>query len=101
MIVDTEKLYWFTSSMGRVEFQLPGQCVIDCYHSGQCDQDVEYWIGKLDLSSIDPACLAHELGEYGAWEEEDLQDHDLNLARIVWLAAGDLQEAIAQGEYID
>lgn len=101
MIVNPDKLYWFTSSSGSVEFQLPGQCIIDCSHSGQCDDDVEYWLTQLDLSEIDPACLASELGEYGAWDEEELQDHDLNLARIVWIAAGDISEQVCGGEYHD
>lgn len=100
MIVDTDKLYWFTSSSGSVEFQLPGQCVIDCYHSGACDRDVYCWVDKLDLE-IDPAALISALMEYGAWEDRDLEDHDENVARIVWIAAGDLQETITQGEYND
>jgi len=101
MIVDTDKLYWFTSSHGSIEFRLPGQCILDCSHAGQCDQDVEYWLTQLDLSEIDPACLAIELSEYGAWEDDELQDHDLNLARLVWIAAGDLQETKTQGGYND
>lgn len=101
MIVDTDKLYWFTSSHGSIEFRLPGQCILDCSHAGQCDQDVEYWIGKLDLSHIDPAKLALELAEYGAWDQGELSDHDANLARLVWNAANDLSEEIKQGEYND
>lgn len=99
--IDPDKLYWYTSSMYMVEFRLPGQAIIDCHHSGQCDNEVEYWIQKLDLSDIDPDHLAGELGEYGSWDRDELSDHDANLARIVWLAAADLQEAIAQGEYND
>lgn len=97
MIVDTDKLYWFTSSSGSIEFRLPGQCILDCSHAGQCDQDVEYWIGKLDLSHVDPAKLALELAEYGAWDQGELSDHDANLARLVWCAANDLSETINHG----
>lgn len=99
--VDPDKLYWYTSSMYMIEFQLPGQCILDCSHAGQCDQDVEYWIGKLDLSHIDPAKLVLELAEYGAWDQDELSDHDENLARLVWIATNDLSEAITQGEYND
>ena len=98
-MIDPDKLYWFTSSHGMCEFQLPGQCVIDCSHSGPCDQDVAYWLPKVNLD-LDPDNLALDLGEYGAWEPEELQDHDLNLARILWLACGDLQEEIDAGEYV-
>jgi len=98
-MIDPDMLYWFTSSMGRVGFQLPGQCVIDCMHSGDCQPEVDYWIPKLDLQ-IDPQALISELSEYGAWDLDELQDHDQNIARIVWIAAGDLQEEIESGEYV-
>lgn len=97
--IDPDKMYWYASSMYMIEFELPGQCILDCFHPGQCDNEVAYWIPKLDLSGIDPDHLAGELGEYGAWDRDELSDHDANLARIVWIAAADLQETIAQGEY--
>lgn len=31
-MIDPNQYYWFISSMGRVEFQLLGQAVIDCMH---------------------------------------------------------------------
>jgi len=98
--IDPDKLYWFTSSSGMVEFQLPGQCVIDCSHSGQCDDDISHWLAKLDLD-LDPDKLASELREYGAWDQDELSNHDDNLARILWSAACDLSETITQGEYND
>jgi len=100
-MIDPSRLYCYTSSMYCVQMQLPGECIIDCSHAGQCDQDVAYWIGKLDLSDLDPEKIKLELREYGAWDRDELSDHDANLARIVWLAAADLQETIAQGEYND
>ena len=30
--------------------------------------------------------------EYGAWDDEERTDHDQNLQRILWLAAGDITE---------
>lgn len=44
---------------------------------------------------------ASELAEYGAWDQDELSDHDANLARLVWSAANDLSETITQGEYND
>lgn len=99
-MINPEKDYWYTSSMAYVEFQLPGQCVMDCYHQGDCQPEVDYWKDKLHLD-IDPASLAQELSEYGSWDLEELQDHDQNVARIIWLASGDLQECINAGEYND
>ena len=32
------------------------------------------------------------LSEYGAWDADELANHDDNLERIVWLAANDVAE---------
>lgn len=66
-------------------------------HQGQCDVDVaalshEPTI-RVQLDAIDPAALRAELLEYGAWEPEELADHEQNLQRILWLAAGDICDA--------
>jgi hypothetical protein len=63
-------------------------------HSGSCDDDVK-WLSQRphianQLDAIDPALLADELREYGAWDETELADHDQNLQRLVWIAAGDI-----------
>ena len=39
-----------------------------------------------------PKDLQDELREYGAWDEIQLQDHNANLMRILWIAAGDIQD---------
>ena len=44
------------------------------------------------LRAIDPALLREELGGYGAWDETELADHAQNLQRLVWLAAGDIND---------
>jgi len=98
-VIDPDKLYWYTSSMYCVEMQLPGQCIIDCSHAGQCAQDVEFWIGKLDLSDLDPEKIRLELSGCGAWDRDELSSDPDNLARFLWSACNDLIEAITQGEY--
>jgi hypothetical protein len=47
------------------------------------------------LIAVNPVYLREELREYGAWDAEDLANHAANLARLLWLACGDLvdQEA--------
>lgn len=42
------------------------------------------------LATIDPALLRDELREYGAWDDEQLADHEQNLQRLLWLACGDI-----------
>lgn len=64
------------------------------HHQGQCDESV-LALSKVpaiarQLRRIPQAELASELREYGAWDAEDLADHDQNLQRILWLAAGDI-----------
>lgn len=63
-------------------------------HPGPCDADVEELTRKpkirRQLAKLDPADLAAELAEYGAWDNEELADHARNLQRIVWLAAGNI-----------
>ena len=65
-------------------------------HSGDCDEDTRE-LSKVpaiaeQLAKIDPSVLSAELKEYGAWDAEELSDHDQNLQRILWLAAGDITE---------
>ena len=64
-------------------------------HQGQCDEDVrelskEPRIAR-QLAKLDPASVREELREYGAWDETELSDHEQNLQRVLWLAAGDIE----------
>lgn len=43
--IQPEKLYWAT--FNRFELRLPGQCAIDCSHSGPCDADVNHWVDRV------------------------------------------------------
>lgn len=91
-------LYW--SSFNRFEMRLPGQCVIDCSHSGQCDADVDYWAPLIakqcDVDNFPnrptPNKIRAELEEYGAWDAEELQDDEQNWHRLIWIAAGNLMD---------
>lgn len=84
------------ATFNRFEFQMPGDAVEECHHQGACDSDVEYWQKKIDLSHISDADLAAELREYGAWDETELADRVANERRIIWLAAGNIQEENTQ-----
>lgn len=87
---------WFTTGSGLIEFYLTLDDAGMGSHPGQCDADIEYlrrvpYIAK-QLAEIDPATLAGDLREYGAWDDVELLNHDENLARILWIACGDIQE---------
>ena len=94
---------WFTSSSGRIEFQMTLEQAESASHSGSCDDDVSALCAdkaiKAQLGEIDPKVLRTELAEYGCWLEEDgeLDDHKENLQRIVWIAAGDISERHLMG----
>lgn len=87
---------WFSTSSGRIELQMTLAQAQSASHQGQCDDDVAT-LSKhpkiaRQLAKIDPALLAAELQEYGAWDDTELSDHAQNLQRILWLAAGDIVE---------
>jgi hypothetical protein len=87
---------WYTSSSGRIELKMTREQARSASHPGPCDTDVESLVKRpsisCQLSAIDPRVLRDELREYGAWDETELADHDQNLHRLVWLAAGDIIE---------
>lgn len=58
-------------------------------HQGQCDQDVAAFINAHSVTCEDKDGLRQWLWQYGTWTETDLQDHEANLLRAVWLMAGD------------
>lgn len=65
-------------------------------HTGRCDDDVKT-LSEVpgiarQLAKLDPLTLIRELKEYGAWDTEELSDHEQNLQRILWLAACDIRE---------
>jgi hypothetical protein len=86
-------MYW-TSSSGRIELNIPQGLESVGYHSGACDSDIAELMEidsiKAQLSGIAPQVLSDELKEFGAWDDSELANHGDNLARILWIACGDL-----------
>jgi hypothetical protein len=90
------KKYWYGSSSGNIEIEMTLEQANSASHQGQCDDDVQ-WLSeqpeiRAQLDKIDPEILKEELRAYGAWEDDQLQDHEENLQRILWIAAGDIVE---------
>lgn len=95
-VEDEDELLWFTSSSGRIELQMTLDQARSASHQGQCDDDVRE-LSKVpeiaaQLAAIKPEDLRAELREYGAWDTDELADHEQNLQRILWLAASDIRE---------
>jgi len=78
------------------EITLTSEVYNACSHSGQCDDDVKRCRQLpevvAELSKINPEQLRKELKEYGAWDDTELQNHEENLNRILWIAAGNIQD---------
>lgn len=87
---------WFITGSGLIEFELELEDARSGSHQGRCDEDIADlrhvpYIAAI-LEAIDPEILRRELKEYGAWDDDDLADHDANLDRILWIACGDIAE---------
>ena len=89
---------FYTSGSGRIELNLTKKQANIGSHSGQCDNDIAYLRTlpniKRQLNKIDKETLKNELKEFGAWDEIELDNHDENLTRILWIACGDIVENI-------
>jgi dethiobiotin synthetase len=87
---------WFTSSHGTIEIEMTMAQAQSASHQGQCDDDVQALSNnrkiRRQLERIDPVALRKELAEYGAWDDQELADHEQNIQRILWIAAGDIVE---------
>jgi len=90
------ELLWWSESSGRIELQMTLEDAESVSHQGRCDDDVStlrkvpYMAKQLD--DLKPETVRACLKEYGAWDADELADHEANLDRIVWLAGCDIRE---------
>jgi hypothetical protein len=91
---------WTSTSSGRIELQMTKAQAASCSHSGSCDTDVRALSQvpaiRRQLAKIDAALLRNELSEYGAWDDEELTNHEQNLQRLLWTMANDISEKVAE-----
>jgi hypothetical protein len=87
---------WWTSSDGTINLQMTKAQAEACAHPGPCDADVlalsEVPTIRRQLDELDPAAIARELSEWGAWDDDELQDHEQNRQRLLWIAAGEIAD---------
>ena len=87
---------YFTTGSGKIELQIKLDHAHAGHHAGQCDADIAYLLTvdyiKTQIAAIPPALLTDELREYGAWNADELSDHEQNKARILWIACGDIAD---------
>lgn len=63
----------------------------DCGGPGSADEAVAYVRRTYQITGDEASCVAYLKG-YGAWDAEQLADHDANLDRLVWLTGCALRE---------
>ena len=85
---------WYSTSSGRIELKITKAQAHAGSHQGQCDADVKY-LSEVpaiarQLAKIPVELLASELKEYGAWNQEELNDRKANEQRILWIAGGNI-----------
>jgi hypothetical protein len=89
-----------TSSCGRISMDMTLDDAESASHQGQCDADVMLLSKQphiaAQLAAIDAGILRQELKEYGAWDADELADHDANLQRFLWLAAGSIRDEASE-----
>lgn len=86
---------WF-SSCGRLELDIDLDDAQSCSHQGDCELDVmELMVSEriqVQTNRWSPEILAAHLKEYGAWDDQELSDHEANIKRQLWIACCDVEE---------
>ena len=97
MTTKTNPIIWFD---GRDSTrQLPPECIADCSGSGDRSDNVKRWVERLNIDG--PVELFKEHLEcYGAWDDEELKDHEENKSRVLWIWANDCYENPGDYDYL-
>jgi hypothetical protein len=69
-------------------------------HQGDCDEDIAELLKvpkiAAQLDKIGQEQIALALKEYGAWDTEELSDHEQNRRRALWSACCDVKENLGE-----
>jgi len=71
---------------------MTGEAADDMSRPGQdASEAVAHWIKKI---KVDASCdaIRSELKETGAWDDDELEDDDANLERLLWISANNIKE---------
>lgn len=94
---EAEDKLWWTSSSGNIEIQMTldqaeSVSVGGQDASGAVAEVLEDPFIQDQLAKISDEELIKALSEYGAWDDEELQDRARNEERLIWIAGGDISE---------
>lgn len=92
----------FTATFERFTLELTEEQYLSGSHPGPCDDNIAELLRldeiKAQFETIKPESIRDELKEYGAWDDEELQDDQQNQARILWIACGNIREDVYEME---
>ena len=79
---------------------LPIEALHKCYHSGSCNNDVNFWVDLIDWNdqNMSDEKIKIELSEFGAWSEEELNNIEENRKHILWIASGNYKDQLLKEE---
>jgi hypothetical protein len=99
MTTKTKPIIWFDESRRESTRELPSECVAECSGSGDQYDTVKFWVEKLNFDG--PVKLFKEyLDGYGAWDDEQLKDHEENKQRVLWTWACNCDENPGDYDYL-
>lgn len=88
---------WNLSNYGN-DLNITKKQALSVSHPGQCLQDVIALMNepkiKRQLKKLNSENLKKELSGYGTWDDEELQNHEENLIRWLWISCGDIVDGI-------
>lgn len=81
----------FFAPFNYIELELTEEVVNLICHSGDNTEDVKRCLELPEIAEqinkLDPKKIATELKEYGAWDDNELQNEQDNKERILWVGA--------------
>jgi hypothetical protein len=89
---------WWSSSSGQIELSYTRKQAYSIPLSGAADEAVKDLMKNKNVmfqfSLIPCALIKKILLEYGAWDNEELQDRKTNIERLIWISCLDIQEEL-------
>ena len=90
---------WLTGNY--IEFYVYQPDFDDMPISGACDYVVEQMASKAYIQkqlADKQDKIVKELAQYGAWDESELQDNQVNIQRLLWVMISDYKEQLFLSE---
>jgi hypothetical protein len=88
------KTYFWSGERPNLMLDLTKRQILMVAHSGDCLDDVLALLPELSEQTDywPDEELRQQLSEYGAWSNNELNDHAANIRRMVWIVCCNLKE---------